>query len=274
MEDALEVIENGINLQEHPMLVGLLQQTALFLWKDWPRNMQAILRDQNERKFTMRGVCPHCAHDSAFLLVTSVHISATRTEGLHRWIAGMQCQACLKYILASVLDAPYTGKLEYEEHYPIGSPDETIAEEIPEHIKPDFKEALRCRWVNGYNATAEMCRRALEASCIHLGASPKLVLEDMIDELVKKGVITPFLQKVAHKIRLGGNRAAHPADAPTQVTKQPEVALATVSVPVTRIGEEHADAIIAFTHEFFHHVYVVPKQLEQYDFSKPKEKKA
>ena len=155
----------------------------------------------------------------------------------------------------------------YWAHYPLGQPDDSVAEEIPTNIQPDFKEALRCLWVNAYNATAEMCRRAIESSCLDLGAPKKAVLEDMIDWLADQRKITPFLQEVAHKIRLGGNRGAHPtASAPDSQPATPPLA----NAPIANIEKEHAEAIVKFTREFFHHVYVVPKQLDKYDFSKPK----
>ena len=163
--------------------------------------------------------------------------------------------------------------MSYVEHYPLGKPNDSVACEIPEHIQPDFKEALRCLWVEAYNATAEMCRRALEASCIDLGAPKKKVLELMIDWLAEQRIITPFLQRVAHKIRLGGNRGAHPEDIPSVTTEAAAVEVDVEGGPVTVITEEHAKAIVDFTREFFHHVYVVPKQLDKYDFSKPKETK-
>jgi hypothetical protein len=175
------------------------------------------------------------------------------------------------FILAIVRQVQH--EFVYVNHYPLGKPDDAVAGEIPDGIKEDFKEALRCRFVDAYNATAEMCRRALESSCIDLGASPKDVLEDMIDELETKRLITPFLKQVAHKIRLGGNRGAHPSP-PAIVAAIPAITPAPAAPakpePIRKIEKEHADAIIKFTHEFFHHVYVVPKQLDKYDFSKPK----
>ena len=193
-------------------------------------------------------------------------------------LGGMQCQACMGFILAIVRHGPQNNFV-YGSHFPLGKPDDTVPEEIPDEIKTDFKEGLRCRFVDAYNATAEMCRRALEGSCINLGASPKDVLEDMIDELEAKRIITPFMKQVAHKIRLGGNRGAHPS--PPAPAPQPAAAPNTAIVaavpdseatpgPVRKITKEHADAIIRFTREFFHHVYVVPKELDKYDFSKPK----
>ena len=250
-------------------LLRLLSETAVFLWKDWSREMQVNIFNAQSRTFTLAGVCPHCHRDSAFLCITSVHYVANVD-----WISGMQCQGCSKFILAIVRFQANTASVIYREHYPLGSPDDSVDTEIPEHIQPDFKEALRCLWVNAYNASAEMCRRAVEASCLDLGAPPKKVLDDMIDWLETQRKITPFLRDVAHKIRLGGNRGAHPeaggapANAPTSAPVIPAANQNTGLV--TKIGKEHAEAIVKFTREFFHHVYVVPKQLDKYDFSKPK----
>ena len=219
----------------------------------------------------MRGTCPHCHKGSGFLPRGAAYIANIKwpTPAI-RWILALECQTCTKFILAIATQPQGNNPnyLVYETHYPIGEPDDRVAAEIPEQIQPDFKEALRCRFVNAYNATAEMCRRALEASCIDLSASPKDVLEDMIDELETKRKITPFLRDVAHKIRLGGNRGAHPSPLATPATPVPGQEVKPE--PIRTITMEHADAIIKFTHEFFHHVYVVPKQLDKYDFSKPK----
>jgi hypothetical protein len=225
--------------------------------------MEIVLFNSQQRTFTMRGRCPHGPHESAFLLATNVHSD----QGGVRWIAAMQCQGCGKYILAIAQLRPNHGDVIYAEHYPLGNPEDAVAPEIPEHIQPDFKEALRCLWVNAYNATAEMCRRALEASCLHLGAPKKNVLEDMIDWLADKRVITPLLQQAAHKIRLGGNRGAHPPeDGPAAGLGIPT----PQDAPITKIERDHALAIVEFTRHFFEHVYVIPKQLDKYDFSRPK----
>jgi hypothetical protein len=191
-------------------LVALLKQTALFLWKDWPKDMEALLIDIEKRRFNLRGICPHCRRDAAFLLVTSVFGERVNSNEL-LWVAGMACQGCLEYILAIVLFNEFHHALSYMSHYPLGKPDDRVAKEIPEHIQPDFREALRCLFVDAYNATAEMCRRAIEASCLNLGAPKKDVLEDMIDWLADQRIITPLLQQAAHKVRLGGNRGAHPS---------------------------------------------------------------
>jgi hypothetical protein len=223
-------------------------------------------------QFSLSGVCPHCSRDSVFVIASSPG-SDPIPRNIHphgrglRIFAAMQCQGCRDYILGVVFRPDNATTFLYLAHYPLGKPKDDVAAEIPAAIAMDFSEALRCRWVDAYNATAEMCRRALEASCIDLGAPKKQrSLDDKLDWLASEGKITSFLQQVAHKIRLGGNRAAHP---PEKAAAEAAPAESDVEAPPLVITSEHADAIIKFTKEFFHHVYVVPRELEKYDFSKP-----
>jgi len=252
---------SGQNVQT---LWKLLGESAALLWKDWPKNMEAVFITDQEHKYTLRGECPHCLHSAVFMPVTSTYFEEIGSHVTH-WICGMQCQGCQNYIL-SIVQCFNNRSLTYITHYPIGKPNDNVAPEIPVHIAADFKEALRCLWVDAYNATAEMCRRAVEACCIDLGA-PKSEkwLDDKMDWLESQRKITPFLRDVAHKIGLGGNRAAHPSN-----TAPPASATAPAITSELTIEKEHAEAIVKFTREFFHHVYVVPKELDKYDFSKPK----
>ena len=206
--------------------------------------------------FILSGVCPHCHAKAAFGTVNRPYVEMLDGYVHARMVGIAQCIACNKYVLA-IIETDKNGlNWSYKEHFPLATPDQNVEEQIPIPIAEDFKEALRCRWVSAWNATAEMCRRAVEASCIDLKA-PKNPrgLDKKIDWLADQGIITPFLQEVAHKVRLGGNRGAHPdEDDPLVIT------------------EEHADAIVRFTREFFHHVYVVRKELDKYDFSKAAKK--
>jgi hypothetical protein len=144
---------------------------------------------------------------------------------------------------------------DYVEHYPLDKPNDDVASEIPEHIRADFKEALRCRWVDACNATTEMCRRAVQASCIQLGAPANNQLDKQIDWLSANGIITNPLKEMAHRIRLGGNLGAHPPEDPDDPTE-------------ILIGSEYADAVLEFTRDFFQHVYVTPERLKKYTFKK------
>jgi hypothetical protein len=229
--------------------------------------------------FSLRGTCPYpeCKRSSVFIVRNGTNLGVIPSKpGTQRTVSVFECQGCGRFILGITEQPSNGGNHIYKEHYPVGSPDETVADEVPDHIKEDFKEALRCLWVKAYNATAEMCRRAMEASCLNLGAPSNLVLEKMIDWLEAQRIITPYLKEAAHKVRLGGNRGAHPPATPVVPTPTPMI-VSTVSLPpittvatapVERIEKEHAEAMVEFTREFFHHVYVGPKLVGKYDFSK------
>jgi len=205
------------------------------------------------RGFILRGECPHCGMQAAFPTACEPTQPTQGSLDDARMAAVCQCIACSEYILAILkTESLSSGRWQwkYEIHYPLGNPNDDVAEEIPDDIKPDFQEALRCRSVNAYNATIEMCRRALEASCLQLGAKQDAVLNDMIEWVFKQGKITAPLRDMAHKIKLGGNRAAHPSD--------------------RTLTQKDADAVIEFTTDYFHHVYVMPARMAQFNFDKPK----
>lgn len=250
-----------------PSIWLLLETTALFLWKDWPRDMNVVTQSEyvGLPKIRLRGTCPHCRAKAVF---TEPGSGFNYTEPIRReanartYYAVLQCQACLDFLLGIVkvhdVETPNTRGANthrvdytYIKHYPLGTPDDSVSEDVPSQIAADFGEALRCRWVNGYNATVEMCRRVLESSCLEIGAPPKLgTLQKMIDWVHEQGKITKPLCDMAHKIRLGGDRGAHPS---------------------TRVmGEEDADAVIEFTREYLDHVYVMPAKMAKFDFSRPK----
>jgi hypothetical protein len=201
-------------------------------------------------RFTFRGECPHCRHLASFAPVTSIH-----QEG-ERWIEALQCTACQQFILGILrLQANPDGRSSsyvYDRHYPLSVPDDHVSPDVPENIRSDFREALLCRWVKAYKATGVMCGRALEAACIGLGSDPKTKIGEQIDYLATAGKITTPLRQMAHAIKLGRNRGAHPPeDGETEILNEPE-----------------ADALIAFMIEFFHHVYVLPAKLKALDLSK------
>jgi hypothetical protein len=257
-------------LQDGLDIFSFIGRCVSILWKDWPKNMEAV--SLSNGAFSLRGTCPYSSDcgNSVFINLAACHAGLTY-DGPTPYVqtaAIMQCQGCKRFILG-IVECPQNAQFghRYVLHYPVGMPDDSFAPEIPQHIGEDFSEAIRCLSVKAYSATAEMCRRALEASCLDLGAHKKKVLNDMIDELEGKRIITPGLMKAAHKIRLGGDRGAHPPeDGPKPATNSEE----EEDGPIGKIEKEHAEAIVGFTRQFLQFVYVLPAQLDQYDFSKPK----
>lgn len=230
--------------------------------------MDLTVLDKDKNKFSLNGVCPHCRRDSVFMIVAgpyTEHTDAFRYVYLH--CAAMRCQGCLEFILGLVGET--RGKtFEYMEHYPLGKPDDSVDKNVPKNIAADFAEAKRCLWVESYKATVAMCRRSVEASCKHLGATGK-DLEKKIDNLASQDKITESLKQMAHAVRVSGNRGLH---GKKKAIGQPDESAgedAALVDDLDTFGEAEAKAMIAFTEQFFYHVYAMPALLEQY---KPKPK--
>jgi hypothetical protein len=241
-------------------LLAFLRPFLAVLWKDWPKPMRVSNFDPSDGRFTLSGECPHCRDKVGFNPVTtSWHDQGPAYD---RWIAGLRCPSCGEPILGIVGFGEETNgarTLEYLEHYPLGKPPQwESGSGIPEHILDDFNEALRCRSVDAYNATADMCGGALQASCLEKGVDPKLKLRDQIDCLASQGKITALLQKTAHTIRLGRDRGAHPPDEPKE------------EIP---LDGQDGDALIEFTGQFLLRLYVDEAKLSKFDFSKQGRKK-
>jgi hypothetical protein len=269
--------------QESGSFVDALLELLAFRQKDRPLMMKVVtnLSEGDKFKFTLVGECPHCHNNSGCVMLGTAYtekIPAEKAKGspytspAERFCAITQCPACNRHILAVVTRQPHPTSpgqpsrepFALEAYYPMETIDDTVADEIPSRIAGAFKEALRCFGAKAYNATAEMCRRAVDGICTEFGAPKRpQVLEAKIDWMATNQHITPFMAGMAHKIRLGGNRAAHFPDLQKNSDSEPEP-------DEPEIGEAEAKAIIEFTRELCHHMYVMPQKLQKYDFSKPK----
>jgi hypothetical protein len=190
------------------------------------------------------GECPHCATTSYFKPVSTY--SHKLGEG-NQMVSAAQCESCKNFVLVIGKNRPTSGKNDYwlENVFPLGKPNDTVDPAVPANIAEDFREALRCEWVKSYKGAVTMCRRAVQASALELGANPKKKLVEQIDELLSKGKITEPLKDFAHEVRLGGNDGAHPS-----------------ADGLENVSAKDAEDIVAFTREFLHHVYVMPAKLK------------
>lgn len=249
---SIQAIDNASeNLnQDGRSLISFLCDSLAVLWKDWPKHVKLTELEAESGKFSLRGTCPHCQQGTVFIQVTSVY-----AEEVGQWqqklAVGMQCQGCLEHILAVALKTRAHNmptKLGYLDHYPIGKPQDSVDPSVPKNIADDFGEAMRCFWVKSYKASVAMCRRSVEASCKQLGAKGKN-LNAKIDDLFSQGKITEPLKRMAHRVRLTANEKLHGDD----------------DDDLDSMGEQDAQAMIAFVREFFHHVYAMPALLDSYD---------
>lgn len=262
--------ELAVQDQQVEGFVSALCEVLSIRQKDLPEmRVQNLTSQLGERTFSLVGSCPHCHIPTSCLIrggLTSEDIPANPPKspaGINlspakRICAVTQCQACSKYVLAVVTQQPHPTSpgqhsqqpFIYDAHYPVGSPNDAIGEGIPDEIGEDFKEALRCRFVNAYKATVTMCRRALEGSCEDKKAQGES-LEDKIDSLAESRIITNDLKEWAHRIRLSGNRGAHVPINGKQVSNSP--------------NDRRADAVIEFTRQFLEYLYTMPSKIKKFD---------
>jgi len=107
---------------------------------------------------------------------------------------------------------------------------------VPERIRRDFQETLRCR-ATGFNyAAALVGRRVLQAAVRERGGKGK----DLKEEIESLTTLSAQLKAHAHEVRFTGNDAAH-AD---------------------EVSEDEVDDLLEFTEEVLRALYVLPSKLE------------
>src|SRR5579864_920811 len=124
-------------------LIDVLTDFLTVLWKDWPMDMKAVSLGPPQGLFSLRGTCPHCRDTAGFVLAGTspnagggavfIPASSNLMWGI------MQCQSCLSLILACATRSPQNASdWTYSKHYPMGKPDDSVAEEIPPNIAADL----------------------------------------------------------------------------------------------------------------------------------------
>lgn len=89
-------------------------------------------------------------------------------------------------------------------------------EGVPPSVLRSYEQAVRCFASSSFDASALMCRRAIEALCKELGATTG-TLQSKLENLHKSGAIDARLSEWAHGVRAVGNEAAH--DVEVELTK-------------------------------------------------------
>jgi hypothetical protein len=188
------------------------------------------------------GPCPHCAVTSLFKPIASC-VQRSQQNASITVVSATQCESCKQFALVIGQSQGLNQASRLIAFYPLGKPRDAVDPSVPKPIADDFAEALRCQHIQAYRACVVMCRRAIQSSALHLGANGGRLI-DQIDDLSKNGIITAPLKEFAHEIRLTGNDGAHPD-----------------KDGLEDVAQKDGEAIIEFTREYLHHVYVMPAKL-------------
>jgi len=130
-------------------------------------------------------------------------------------------------------------------------------EAIPQPVLDDYNEAVKCFEAGAFKATAVMCRRTLQHSVKEKGGKGQY-LNNQIDDLYKKKIITEDIKNWAHQIRMFGAEGAHPNKANLDF-----------------VDKNQANICLEFLTNYFRYVYEMPYKLtkSQKKFKKLRQKK-
>lgn len=183
--------------------------------------------------------CPYCG-------VRSTTKWQSQDDGKSSSFRVYKCDNCHELILFVVKGNKAVAQ------YPMRIP--KLDKSIPDKVREDYTEAIKCFDVGANKASVVMCRRALQNSVIDKGAK-KGRLVDQIDELYGSQIITKDIKDWAHEIRLTGNIGAHPDEDGLQ-----------------DVTQEDADELIKFMEEYLNYVYIMPAKVAKKRAKKIKEK--
>ena len=186
-----------------------------------------------------RVFCPTCRRVVNLDMLPEVK-SVLQSVGKHVcW--PRKCSVCNRLFVQDFLRSPEDGLSYLVCQFPTGH--ESVAEELPEAVGIDLKEASACLSVGANKAAVSMCRRALEGSMGEKGAAGSTLYEK-IEDLKNKGILTEVLAETAHEIRFLGNYGAHPQDD-----------------ALDQVDRAEADGLFEFVVTLFKYLYELPAQL-------------
>lgn len=115
-------------------------------------------------------------------------------------------------------------------------------ESVPDEVREDAEEALRCFQVAAWKACTILCRRVIQVACTRNNAAGGN-LQAQIEDLFAKQILPESLRDWAHQVRYFGNFAAHPDPAFGNVT------------------EDDAATMINFMTNFLMYLYEMPAKV-------------
>ncbi|MBI2884890.1 MAG: DUF4145 domain-containing protein [Candidatus Omnitrophica bacterium] len=190
--------------------------------------------------------CPYCKRHTQFNRKFLEAYNYSSGEGKPWQRADMRLYACVmchEPVLFRVVGESDRGEIPDDRItvYPRTIPE--APEDIPNPIRAIFLEALYCASVQAWNATAAMCRRAVQ-ECVIAKGGKGVDLYHQIEDLEQKRAIPEDLKDWAHEVRVIGKVGAH-ADVPMDITPS------------------DAEDALKFTEEMLNYVYVLKGRLQK-----------
>jgi len=121
------------------------------------------------------------------------------------YMGSCQCRNCGKMLAVKISEGMV------QEVFLIEVSPPNLPNSIPQDIRNDFNEAVKCFNIEAYTACVIMCRRTIESFAVIKGAGGSTLYEKLTD-LYKKRMIDKATYHLATGIRQFGGYGAHPQD--------------------------------------------------------------
>jgi hypothetical protein len=166
-----------------------------------------------DKHYTLR--CPHCNNSSNLTAISLPHYPSLMRYKVKRVGLVYKCDACNEPIFLKFLVIryePLSYFIEISDTYEtVENSIETFEFEfLPENVKNDFSEALKCYSISAYNAFASMCRRSIQSAAMELGTVGKDKVQKQIEEMKEMAHIDEDTYSVLKQIIIDGHDGAHP----------------------------------------------------------------
>jgi hypothetical protein len=158
------------------------------------------------------GVCPHCKAGTRFKLVTKINASVLQSDKISSFVACYSCELCLGPIPIQWQVREWSGTEAIVRDPKLVSPsrEDFDFEHVPQAVRKEIEEALDCLSVNAFNGFAAVCRRAVQALCVNLGAEATTKVKKQIEEMVEATGLGAEWRELAIQIMLSGHDGSHP----------------------------------------------------------------
>lgn len=194
--------------------------------------------------------CPHCGARSHIESLWNCH-HTLRNHDVEFFVV-FRCKPCKKLILKTFLfeqniysDVQKLSPSGWREIFPLTLDDNLKNEEkefIPPEVLIDYQEALKCKSIKAYRASASMFRRALQRSLLEIGADDS---KDLIVQINSLGNLPPDIKDWSHQIRIFGNWGSHPD-----------------KDNLKDVNEDDVNEVHDFTSKFLTYIFIMPEKVK------------
>lgn len=156
-------------------------------------------------------LCPHCK-TATRLTLTAIPTDRLLQDHATELIATYACDACLRPVPVWWKVQSYGGNqpVVFDPQMVLPAREPFDFSHVPQEVEKEITEGLDCLSVNAFNGFAALCRRAIQAICVNLGAGASTKVKAQIEEMIELTGLDTAWKELALQIMLAGHDGSHP----------------------------------------------------------------